>query len=59
MSLNKIEKRTIFTALSFFHDFGKYWVDILPNATKEENAAAWEKAREICKELMKRIEPTL
>lgn len=59
MALNRKEKLTIMTALSFFHNIGSSYVDVVKNGTKEENEKAWKEVRKICKDLHARIKSQL
>ncbi len=59
MALSKKEKLTLLAAISFFHNIGENYIDVVKNGTKEENKAAWKEARKICKELHARIKSQL
>jgi hypothetical protein len=59
MALTKKEKLALLAAISFMHNFGKYYVPMIENGTQEENEKAWKEARVVYKDLHARIKKTL
>jgi hypothetical protein len=59
MALSKREKLALLAAISFMHNFGKYYVPMIENGTQEENEKAWKEARVVYKDLHARIKKTL
>jgi len=59
MALNKKEKLALLAAISFMHNFGKYYVPMVENGTQEENEKAWKEARVVYKDLHARIKKAL
>lgn len=59
MALSKKEKLALLAAISFMHNFGKYYVPMVGNGTQQENEDAWKEARIIYKDLHARIKKTL
>jgi hypothetical protein len=59
MALSKKEKLALLAAISFMHNFGKYYVPMVENGTQEENEKAWKEARVTYKDLHARIKQTL
>lgn len=59
MALNKKEKLALLAAISFMHNFGKYYVPMVKNGTQEENEQAWKEVRVIYRDLHARIKAAL
>jgi len=59
MALNTKEKRALLAAISFMHNIGEAYIDLVKSGTREENKQAWKEARKIYKDLHARIKATL